>query len=137
MKLNVITLAVVATGWIVFMVFALRFPWTPLRIAGFAIFAPCFVLFVMARIQLGRSFSIKAKATSLVTTGVYARIRNPIYVFGAGMLAGAIVYSGRLWLLLGLLLLIPMQIRRSRKEEQVLTEQFGEAYLEYKRRTWF
>ncbi len=137
MKLNVITLALVATGWIIFIVLALRFPWTPMRVAGFAIFAPAFVLFAMARIELGRAFSIKAKATTLVTTGVYSRIRNPVYIFSTGMLAGAIVYSGRLWLLLALLILIPVQIYRARKEEQVLATTFGAAYLEYKRRTWF
>jgi protein-S-isoprenylcysteine O-methyltransferase Ste14 len=33
--------------------------------------------------------------------------------------------------------LIPLQIYRTRKEEQVLAEKFGDAYLEYKRKTWF
>ena len=91
----------------------------------------------MARVQLGSAFSAKAKATALVTTGIYSRIRNPIYVFGAVLLTGIILFSGKFWFLLLLLVLIPMQIYRSRKEEQVLTEKFGDTYLEYKQKTWF
>jgi protein-S-isoprenylcysteine O-methyltransferase Ste14 len=33
--------------------------------------------------------------------------------------------------------LIPLQVFRVRKEEQVLEAKFGDAYRHYKRRTWF
>jgi hypothetical protein len=46
---------------------------------------------VLARYTLGQSFSVKAKATELATTGIYSRIRNPIYVFGVILLAGLIL----------------------------------------------
>ena len=87
--------------------------------------------------QLGEAFSVQAKATKLVTTGIYSRIRNPIYVFGALMLAGVIIWLEKPWFLLCLAALIPLQVVRSRKEEQVLAEKFGDAYQEYKRHTWF
>jgi len=35
------------------------------------------------------------------------------------------------------LILIGFQIRRIRKEEKILTEKFGNEYLEYKKQTWF
>lgn len=108
-----------------------------MRIAGLSIAIPSFLLFVLARIQLGSAFSVEAKASTLVTTGLYSRIRNPIYLFGALMLAGAIIWANRPWLLLFFLVLIPLQIYRSRKEEVVLLEKFGDAYLHYKRKTWF
>ena len=111
--------------------------WTAWRIAGLTIAVPSFVLFVAARIQLGSAFSARAKATTLVTTGIYSRIRNPIYVFGALVITGLIVFAHRPWLLLVLVVLLPLQIYRSRREEQVLREKFGEAYDEYKRKTWF
>jgi protein-S-isoprenylcysteine O-methyltransferase Ste14 len=98
---------------------------------------PSFVLFILARIQLGNAFSVKAKATTLVTSGLYSRIRNPIYVLAGLMIVGVIVWVNRPWLFLFFVVLIPMQLYRSRLEEQVLTEKFGETYLEYKRRTWF
>jgi protein-S-isoprenylcysteine O-methyltransferase Ste14 len=53
------------------------------------------------------------------------------------MIVGIIIWSGKPWLLLCLVILIPMQIVRSQKESQVLAEKFGVAYQEYKRRTWF
>jgi len=137
MKLNLMTLAVIIIGLSIFGMHAPRLPWTAWRIAGIAIAAPAFLLFVAARIELGRAFSVQAKATTLVTTGVYSRIRNPIYFFGAMFILGIIIWMGRPWLLLIFAVLIPMQVVRSRKEERVLTEKFGAAYLDYKQKTWF
>ena len=138
MKLNFGTLLLVVfvLGFLLFR-YGGRVVWTPWQIVGAAIFVPAFVLFVLARIQLGRAFSVKAKATTLVTTGIYSRIRNPIYVFGALMSAGIFIFAHRpSWLLIWVPL-IPLQVSRVRKEEQVLEAKFGEAYRDYKRRTWF
>jgi protein-S-isoprenylcysteine O-methyltransferase Ste14 len=96
-----------------------------------------FCLFAAARIQLGASFSVAAKAKHLVTGGVYSRIRNPIYVFGGLMLAAVVVYVGRPVLLLLGVVLIPMQIIRARKESRVLEDAFGDEYRAYKAQTWF
>jgi protein-S-isoprenylcysteine O-methyltransferase Ste14 len=137
MKLNLVTLAVVIIGLSLFGMHAAQQPWTAWRIAGIVIAAPAFLLFVTARMQLGASFSVQAKATTLVTTGVYSRIRNPIYFFGAIFILGIIIWMGRPWLLLIFAVLIPLQVVRSRKEERVLTEKFGTAYLDYKQKTWF
>lgn len=137
MKLNLVTLAVVIIGLLLLGRQAAHLPWTAWRIAGIAIAAPAFLLFVAARIELGRAFSVRAKATMLVTTGVYSRIRNPIYVFGTIFILGIIIWTGRPWLLVIFAVLIPLQVVRSRKEEQVLTEKFGAEYLDYKQKTWF
>jgi protein-S-isoprenylcysteine O-methyltransferase Ste14 len=136
-KLNIVTLVVFVVALVFFAVYASRLPWGPFRVAGIAIALPSFLLFVLARIQLGRAFSIRAKASTLVTTGLYSRIRNPIYVFGELVILGVIVWTERPWLFLVFAVLIPLQIRRIRREEQVLTERFGAAYLEYKQKTWF
>jgi protein-S-isoprenylcysteine O-methyltransferase Ste14 len=137
MKLNLITLAVAIIGLSYFGMHAAHLPWTAWRIAGIAIAAPAFLLFLAARIELGRAFSVQAKATTLVTTGLYSRIRNPIYFFGAILVLGFIIWLGRPWWLLIFVVIIPLQVVRSRKEEQVLTEKFGAAYLDYKQKTWF
>ncbi|HET7823449.1 MAG TPA: methyltransferase, partial [Ornithinibacter sp.] len=42
----------------------------------------CAALWVVARLELGQSFSVGAEANELVTTGLYRHVRNPIYVFG-------------------------------------------------------
>ena len=94
-------------------------------------------LLVTARLQLGAAFTVKAKASKLVTTGLYSKIRNPIYVFGALTLVGMAMVLGN-WVLLALVVLLsPIQMVRARKEEQVLSEAFGEEYERYKAGTWF
>ncbi len=104
---------------------------------GLSLALVSFALWMTARIQLGRSFSIKPKATALVTRGIYSKIRNPIYVFSATWVIGLVLALGKpSWLLL-VLVLIPVQIARARKEARVLEANFGEAYRDYRRSTWF
>ena len=136
MKLNIVTL-IFAAALFLLLSTSFRTSLTPLRFAGLAIAIVSFLLFAVARLQLGRAFSVRARATTLVTTGLYSRIRNPIYTFGALGFAGIVLWSGKFLLLLFLVVLIPAQIYRARKEEKVLTEKFGDAYLDYKRKTWF
>ncbi|MGD0894126.1 MAG: isoprenylcysteine carboxylmethyltransferase family protein [Terracidiphilus sp.] len=137
MRLNYGTLAVALLFAVVFATHAWGKPWTVPHIVGLAVAVPSFLLFILARVQLGNAFSVEAKATTLVTTGLYSRIRNPIYTFGALMILGVMIWVNRPSLLLFYVVLIPLQISRSRQEERVLTEKFGDAYLEYKRHTWF
>ena len=137
MKLNYGTLALLAIVIGFFLGHSWVPPWTTLRVAGLCILILSFLLFTIARLQLGQAFSVQAKASTLVTAGIYSRIRNPIYFFGALMVAGAIIWANMPWLLLFFLVLIPLQIHRSRKEEAVLLDKFGTAYLDYKRKTWF
>lgn len=111
--------------------------WTTYQIVGIAIAVPGFCLWALARLQLGRSFAIQAKAKELVTHGLYSRIQNPVYVFGGMFFAGLVVFFGRPLLLLFFLVMIPMQWLRIRKERQVLEAKFGDAYREYRKRTWF
>jgi len=90
-----------------------------------------------ARYYLGKSFALKPEAHQLVTRGIYSKIRNPIYVFGIVLTAGVVLLLHRpiLWLLL--LAIAGMQTLRARREAQVLEAAFGDAYREYRRRTWF
>jgi protein-S-isoprenylcysteine O-methyltransferase Ste14 len=92
---------------------------------------------ILSRYTLGRSFSIAPKATALVTSGIYSRIRNPIYISGMIFLIGVVLIVEHPKLLAILLVLIPMQIIRARREAAVLEAKFGDAYREYRRRTWF
>jgi protein-S-isoprenylcysteine O-methyltransferase Ste14 len=137
MKANILSLAVVVAALCVLTPHYLHEPWPPLRIAGAVIALASLSLIAAARIQLGRSFSVRAKATRLVTTGLYARIRNPIYTFGCFFFLGLAMFIPAWWLLLLLLVVIPMQIVRARREAAVLEATFGEEYRRYRRQTWF
>lgn len=137
MKANILTL-IVALVVIVFV--AIHFsslPWTATRIAGAVIGLPSLALLVLARLELGGSFAVTPKAQTLVTHGLYSRIRNPIYVFGALTIAGCFLYINLPFALLILVALIPLQIFRARQEGKVLEAKFGEEYRQYKARTWF
>jgi protein-S-isoprenylcysteine O-methyltransferase Ste14 len=91
----------------------------------------------VARVQLGRSFAIRAKAHQLVTRGLYSKIRNPIYVFGTVMVAGflLILHQPVGWLFF--VLMIVIQIIRAHREARVLEAAFGDTYRDYRSKTWF
>lgn len=137
MKANILTLVI---ALLVLSLLGIQYgsqPWTPTRIAGVVIGLPALALLVLARIELGGSFSVRPKAQTLVTHGLYSRIRNPIYVFGSFVIAGIFLYINKpraLWLFVAI---IPLQIYRARQEEKILQARFGHEYQQYKSRTWF
>jgi protein-S-isoprenylcysteine O-methyltransferase Ste14 len=55
--------------------------WNAERWIGLSIAVPSTILLLVSRFQLGRSFAVTPQARELVTTGLYSRIRNPMYVF--------------------------------------------------------
>jgi protein-S-isoprenylcysteine O-methyltransferase Ste14 len=137
MKTNILTLVLALLAIIFLGIHFGRLAWTPTRIAGVVIGLPSTVLLVLARIELGGSFSVRPKAQTLVTHGLYSRIRNPIYLFGGLAVAGILLYINQplyLWLFV---VLIPLQIYRARREGKVLEARFSDEYRQYKSRTWF
>jgi protein-S-isoprenylcysteine O-methyltransferase Ste14 len=137
MKANILSLILIVVALCVFVPRFLHQPWTPLRIAGAMIALASLSLIVLARLQLGPSFSVRAKATRLVTTGLYSRIRNPIYTFGCFFFLGLAMFIPAWWLLLALVIVVPMQVVRSRREAAVLEATFGDEYRSYRQQTWF
>jgi protein-S-isoprenylcysteine O-methyltransferase Ste14 len=94
MKTNMITLALFLVALVWLGLLARDVEWTAVKIAGGVLAGLAVIGLVAARLQLGASFSVKAKARKLVTTGVYAKIRNPIYVFGELFILGLSIASG-------------------------------------------
>jgi protein-S-isoprenylcysteine O-methyltransferase Ste14 len=97
----------------------------------------CAVLWFVARWQLGTAFSVTAQARHLVTQGLYAKIRHPIYIFGTlAFLFVVLALQG--WAALVIwAIVIAIQVGRLRREERVLAETFGAEYSAYRRETWF
>ena len=75
--LNRITTAILTLELLVIIAAFSFVHWTPVKAAGAVVIVAAMLLLIVARRELGRSFSVRAKASHLVTTGVYARIRNP------------------------------------------------------------
>jgi protein-S-isoprenylcysteine O-methyltransferase Ste14 len=104
---------------------------------GAAISVPAFFLWMLARYQIGASFAVRAQAKKLVTHGLYSKIRHPIYVFGGLAFTGEFVAMGwYVWTVVFVIMNLG-QYLRVRREEQVLTEAFGDEYRAYKTSTWF
>ena len=112
-------------------------PWSARFLIGLGMAVAGFTLSILARIQLGQSFSIRPQARKLVTTGLYSKFRHPIYLFRGIALLGLFIAWGKLILLACFLLIYSLQTLRARKEEKVLEQAFGEEYRRYKAGTWF
>lgn len=113
-----------------------RLPWNTQTAAGLALALCGFVLWMVARFQLGRSFTVRAQARRLVTCGLYSRFRNPIYLFGEVAYLGLAVAWGRWIGYLCIVLTCACQLLRAKKEQAVLEQALGEEYRRYKAGTW-
>jgi protein-S-isoprenylcysteine O-methyltransferase Ste14 len=111
--------------------------WNTARWVGLLVAVPAAILLIVARYQLGKSFSVSPQAHQLVTHGLYAKFRNPMYVFSGLLVFGFVLAWQKPALLAIFLVLIPLQIIRARQEARILEAKFGEAYREYRKSTWF
>jgi len=128
---------IVAVGILLWLLLTWKTPWNAQRYVG-TVLAVVGVSFIgLARYQLGKSFSIKAEAHALVTTGLYSKIRNPIYVFGLVVLIGLMLVLQKPGLWIVLVVVAFGQTVRAQKEARVLEAAFGEEYRDYRRKTWF
>lgn len=88
---------------------------------------------------LGRRFSglvAIQRDHTLVTTGIYSRIRHPSYLGVIVLMAGwALVFRSGVGLLLTALVLVPL-VARMNAEETLLTSEFGAVYSAYRANTW-
>ncbi len=110
-----------------------------LRWAGVVLYAAGGVLRLWPVYVLGKRFSGLVAIQpehELVTTGIYARVRNPSYLGLIVMLAGwSLAFAAGAGLAIVLLLLVPLAFR-IRAEEALLRSHFGASYDAYCARTW-
>ena len=108
----------------------------PWYLIWMAVAAAGFVLWTTARLQLGKSFTPRAEARTLVTRGLYAKFRHPVYLFALVSYLG--VFAAMRWaiVLVCFLVMYSSQLLRIRKEDAVLEQAFGEEYRRYKASTW-
>jgi protein-S-isoprenylcysteine O-methyltransferase Ste14 len=137
-KLYIFTaLQVVAVAVLLWVLATAKGSWNAQRYAGTVLVLVGAAFIVVARYQLGKSFSITPQARELVTTGIYSKIRNPIYVFGSVLLIGLLLVFQRPQLWIVLVIVVIAQTLRAKKEAKVLEAAFGDAYRQYRRKTWF
>jgi protein-S-isoprenylcysteine O-methyltransferase Ste14 len=115
-------------------------PQLHLLVAGGAIVQAGFLLLaIWARRHLGRNWSAEVRIAvdhQLECTGPYRYLRHPIYTAMLGMFLGTAIASGQYHALVGMALLVVAYLRKTRLEDQILAQTFGDNYEAYRRDTW-
>ena len=91
-------------------------------------------LFVMMLSMKSRKDTGKG---NLITTGIYSKFRHPMYIGMSLILIGFPFAAGSYLTLLSAVLWVSQMIIWGYWEEKELKEQFGQEYLDYKKRTFF
>jgi protein-S-isoprenylcysteine O-methyltransferase Ste14 len=106
---------------------------------GTALLALAVWLFWRSHTDLGRNWSPSLQIReghTLVTNGVYRSIRHPMYAsIWLWSIAQALVLQNWIAGWASLVLFLPMYVLRVPREEQMMLEQFGEAYRMYMNQT--
>jgi protein-S-isoprenylcysteine O-methyltransferase Ste14 len=106
---------------------------------GTVVFAGAIFMLWRSHVDLGRNWSATLRITgqhSLVTSGVYRRIRHPLYTTHLlWAIAQGLLLSNWLAGWAFLMLSIPLYVIRIPKEEKMMLEHFGEEYRQYMSRT--
>lgn len=108
----------------------------PHHFVGAVVTVMAFAFWMVARWQLGNAFTLAPSAKFIVNDGLYSKLRHPVYYFSILAVGGLTIYSWHILPLMALALLITLEAFRIKKEEAVLTNKFGQEYLDYKKQTW-
>lgn len=134
---GIIPFIYIFSSWLDFADYAVAMP-IPLALAGFTIFIAAIWLLHRSHVDLGRNWSSSTSPDSgvLVTTGVFKRIRHPMYsahcLWG---LAQTLIFPNWLAGPLALLLIIITLILRIPREERSLMQKFPVQYNDYRLHT--
>jgi protein-S-isoprenylcysteine O-methyltransferase Ste14 len=107
------------------------------KLVGALTMAAGLVSYGLALHALGASWRMyidRDPSGELVTRGIFARSRNPIYLGLTLLAAGVFLALGRLVLLLVAGVFWSYFVHLVRREEQFLRERYGDAYRDYERR---
>ena len=95
------------------------------------------ILWLFARFELNDAFAVKPMAKKIVKTGIYSKIRHPIYTSSILIGLGFCLLFQKWFVYLIYAGLVIMQVTRARQEEKILTKTFDQEYIKYKKSTWF
>jgi len=100
---------------------------------GYPLFGLGLALNLFSLLALKRGFGGEIEpVTELITSGIYARERHPMYVsFTMTMLGMDVLFRSASSLLVTIFLFLPSMVWRARLEEQALAQRFGEAWKDY------
>ena len=108
------------------------------RITGAILVAIGLVIFIWAFISFGNSWRVGVDSQtpgSLVTSGIFAHSRNPIYIFLDFWFIGIFLINGRLIFLIFALVAFAALHYQMLREEKFLSQRHGQVYEDYRART--
>ena len=105
------------------------------RYIGLAVFIVGFLLFILSR-TVFLSLAKGQETDKLVTTGIYSKIRNPMYLGFIIWIIGLPMFTNAGFTLVSAIIWIPHILYWKSSEERELAKKY-EDYQEYKKRTWF
>ncbi len=103
-----------------------------IRYVGLSLFAAGFLLFILSHTKM-KGFESKG---GLVTSGIYSKIRNPMYLGFIIWIVGFPIFTRSLVMLASSPIWIAFILYWKALEEKEL-EQKHEEYRDYKKKTWF
>jgi protein-S-isoprenylcysteine O-methyltransferase Ste14 len=107
------------------------------RGAGLVLVGGGATLLVLAGLGLGGAISGSFAPKALVTTGVYGRVKHPMYLGGALSLAGLGLYlESAVGICATVVLAWPGYWLSAAVEDRRLRERYGARYDAYRKRTW-
>ena len=109
---------------------------TALFDAGLAIMILGLAFTVWARVHLGRLWSgavTLKEGHELIRSGPYGIVRHPIYTGLVAASVGTALARGTISAIFGLVLICVVCLIKIRAEERLMTEQFPDAYRDYRR----
>ncbi|MDH5762373.1 MAG: isoprenylcysteine carboxylmethyltransferase family protein [Nitrospinota bacterium] len=110
----------------------------PLVYVGLTVGLSGVALWMVAMAHLGKSLAVLPGGERLVTHGVYRYLRHPVYVGIDMTLFGLFLAVGSTYgMIYFCLVVVPLNIIRSRFEEKALMQKFGDDYNTYRQKTWF
>jgi protein-S-isoprenylcysteine O-methyltransferase Ste14 len=128
-------------------IYALRDPWLGVlslpfyawvRVVGIVVGILSLMLYAWSRLTLGREWSSPLRMQekhTLVVTGPYALVRHPIYLSMIFFMTSLSLISANWFMIAFLIVSFVDLLLRIPKEEQMMIEEFGEEYEEYRRQT--
>ena len=136
--INPILLSILNFGCLVTLGFIWRVPQTtligfPEKVIGCAFFAVAVAITIVAHGAQKEAHRKAQDITRLITTGIYARCRHPIYLAFIVMNIATVLVFSNLWLMIAALPFMVLWRFEARQEEKFLLDKFGDGYTVYMR----
>lgn len=126
-----------ATTWAI-PAFAVEAPWPAVRWTAAALGAACLALSIECWMRMGtrwRMAVVPGEKTELVTGGLYAHVRHPIYALSVALMMLSAIVVPTLPMLAVAAIHVALMVVKARNEEAFLHGAHGEVYARYAART--